>query len=150
MIIGLHHPGIVVPDLAKAIEFYCEVLEFKVFKKMEWQAPSPIMDQITGLTHSSAKVCLLKGPNCYLELFEFKSNSSASSQTAYDADKLGLRHLAFQVSDVAAVLSKLQACGGQVMNQPATVKGGGTGVYSRDPFGNLIEFTTAKGRFPSL
>jgi catechol 2,3-dioxygenase-like lactoylglutathione lyase family enzyme len=39
MIVGLHHPGIVVPNLEKAREFYAKMLGFQLAMEEAWDAP---------------------------------------------------------------------------------------------------------------
>ena len=148
MILGFHHPAIVVPNLQVAISFYCKALEFSIRNSDEWHACDPILDQITGLTNSAAKFCLLQHTNCYLELFEFKSNAEALQDESKNADHLGIRHLAFMVEDVQNALDKILSHGGIKMNSPAMVGGIITAVYCRDPFQNIIELRTDTQRLP--
>lgn len=142
MIIGLHHPAIVVPNLQIAIDFYANALEFKICNRAEWHAPNDVFDQITGLKNSSAKFCLLQSTNCYLELFEFEENTQELQCKAQNANQLGIRHIAFLVDDVHEALNNFLKFGGIKMNDPATVSNVITAVYCRDPFGNIIELRT--------
>ena len=149
MIIGLHHPAIVVPNLQIAIEFYTKALEFKIRSEGKWHAPNNIFDQITGLENSAAKFCLLQATNCYLELFEFQKDTQKPQRKPEEADQLGIRHIAFLVDDVSTALEKFMKYGGKKMNDPAVVGNTITAVYCRDPFDNIIELRTDDRSLPN-
>jgi catechol 2,3-dioxygenase-like lactoylglutathione lyase family enzyme len=151
MIIGLHHLGIVVPDLDRARTFYEKMLGFELVMEESWQAPDELYDQGTGLKNSAARGYIMKGANCYLELWQYISPISSEDPTEYCANDHGLRHLCFEVDDVTAEWERLKNLGGTPMNPPVFFDDEGNGaVYCRDPFGNLIEFTTAGVGYPSL
>ncbi|NNK96394.1 MAG: glyoxalase/bleomycin resistance/dioxygenase family protein [Desulfobacterales bacterium] len=142
MILAFAHPGIVVPNLEKAIDFYRRMFGFEVISHESWEKPSPDYDQGIGLKNSAAKGCLMKGHNCYLELFEFTS----PSQRFEGPDKLGahepgIRHIAFYVDDARAEYQRLLKLGGQILGQPVGSDNNGYVVYARDPFGNIIELS---------
>jgi catechol 2,3-dioxygenase-like lactoylglutathione lyase family enzyme len=151
MIIGLHHPGIVVPDLDKARDFYEKMLGFELIMEESWEAPDKLYDQGIGLTNSAAHGYIMKGANSYLELWQYKSPESNEDASRYGANDYGLRHLCFEVDDVTAEWERLKRLGGIPMNPPVFFDDEGNGaIYCRDPFGNLIEFTTAGAGYPSL
>jgi glyoxylase I family protein len=151
MIQGLHHPGIVVPDLERARVFYAALLDLEVMMEEEWEAPDPVYDQGTGLKNSAARGYVMRGSNLYLELWEYSAPSSDVDPQKLGANDYGLRHLCFEVDDLLAEWDRLRALGGIQMNPPVLFEdGSGAAVYCRDPFGNLIEFTTAGEGYPSL
>ena len=140
MILAFAHPGIVVSDLEKAIDFYQQMFGFEVIGHESWEKPSPDYDLGIGLKDSSARGCMLKGHNCYLELFEYSSpQQQAEHPGKWGAHELGIRHIAFYVDDARAEYQRLQQLGGQVLGQPAGSDDSGYVVYARDPFGNIIE-----------
>jgi len=136
---GLHHPGIVVPDLDRAVTFYCALTGFEKVRETSWTGDNTIFNQVVGLEGSAARLCLLQGPNCYLELFEYSMPASAAVPGDNRANDYGIRHLCFEVNNVPEILQKVLALGGSTMNDPVTNKSGTTAVYCRDPFGNLLE-----------
>ena len=151
MIKGFHHPAIVVPDLEKAREFYEDVLGFTLVEEFSWGDPNHAHDQITGLENSAARMYLMKCNNTYLELFQYRSPTSHSEgRQPSGANEPGIRHLAFEVEDAQVEYDRLKMAGGITMNPPYTFPEGGSAVYCRDPFGNIIEFTTAGKGFPSI
>ena len=86
----------------------------------------------------------------YLELFEYKQPQSTADPASLGANDYGIRHLCFQVEDVAQALTRVIELGGGKMNEPVTNELGITCVYCRDPFGNLLELIRPAGGFPSI
>ena len=148
-VLGIHHPGIVVPNLEVAIRFYSRALEMEEVHRGQWRTPNATIDGIIGVDGTSANFALLRIGKSFLELFEYLRPTQAA-QTPDSAFRLGIRHICFEVLSPDSVLSKIVAEGGSMMNKPQTIPSGGRAVYCRDPFDNLIELTTASGRMPSL
>ena len=150
LVLGFHHPGIVVPDLEQGIRFYSQLLGYEVLMQSEWRADSEHFNQIIGLQRSAARFCMLKGPNAYLELFEYSAPAPAPKPPPSQANELGIRHIAFVVADAAQAVARCVALGGAKINDPVVVPGRAAAVYCRDPFGNLLEFVKPLGAFPEL
>ncbi len=150
MVKGFHHTAIVVPDIDKAREFYEGVFGFTLVKELSWNRPSPVHDQIIGLKDTTARAYLLKCSNMYLELFEYDLPAADYEGTQPRADRPGIRHLAFEVDDACSEYERLVKAGGMSINPPYIFPEGGSTVYCRDPFGNIIELTTAGRGFPSI
>ena len=148
---GIHHPGIVVPDLDAAVVFYGELLGMKKVYDESWDLGDDMYDQAVGLNGSAARGVQLRGANTYLELWEFSAPTRVGpSPQQLGANELGFRHLALEVDDVPAALDRLVELGGSAMNAPVTFDDGGAAVYARDPFGNIVELTTAGDHPPAL
>jgi catechol 2,3-dioxygenase-like lactoylglutathione lyase family enzyme len=146
-VIGFHHTGVVVPDIDAAIRFYTELLDFEVYSEGSWDAENAGFNQVVGLDGSAARLCMLKGQNAYLELFEYVPVLEPARREC-NANETGIRHLCFAVRDVQAMLARCIELGGSKINEPYSVPGGATAAYCRDPFGNLIELVAPGGRFP--
>ena len=139
MILGFAHAALVVPDLEKARQFYEAMFGFERCGTEGW-SNSAQADQGTGLKNSASAGYMLKGHNCFLELFEFASPAQVGLQpAALGAHELGIRHLAFYVDDVWQEFERLKALGGIPMNEPVGNEEMGWAIYCRDPFGNIIE-----------
>lgn len=139
MILAFAHPCLVVPDLERAREFYEQMFGFEVLSKEGW-SDDPAVDLATGLEKSAARGYMLKGHNCFLELFEFSAPVPTDATTHLPgADEPGIRHLAFYVDDCWEEYGRLQELGGIAMGVPAGDEEHGFAVYCRDPFGNIIE-----------
>ena len=146
---GFHHAAIVVPDLDKAVRFYSGLAGYEKVRESRWGRDS-VFNRIIGLSGSSARFCMLEGPNGYLELFEYEQPQSTADPASLNANDYGIRHLCFQVEDVEAALARVIELGGGKMNEPVTNELGITCVYCRDPFGNLLELIRPAGDFPSV
>lgn len=146
MILGFAHPAIVVSDLERAVDFYCEAFGFRRFSsEHESWRDNPAVDAAIGSQGSAVAGCMLAGHNCYLELFEF----AAPEQTGPDPGSLGahepgIRHISFFVDDVVSEYQRLLDLGAQALGVPQT-QAGIMAVYIRDPDGNIVELT----EFPS-
>ena len=147
---GLHHPGVVVPDLDRATEFYCELAGYEKVRENSWDEKHHAFNRVIGLEESAARFCMLKGVNGFLELFEFSSPASDAEPELLAANDLGIRHLCFEVADVAVALDKVIELGGSRINKPVTNEYGITATYCRDPFGNLLELVTPTSGGPFL
>ncbi len=75
MILGVHHPALAVPDMQKALDFYCGVVGFE--QVMEADLPSGFepMAQAFGLDDAGCKVRMVRKGNSCIELFEFASGT---------------------------------------------------------------------------
>jgi len=148
---GIHHLGIVVPDLDVAVAFYSEMLGLEKVYDESWEKGDATYDQGIGLSGSAARGVQLRSANTYLELWEYSApRQEGPDPGSLGANELGFRHLAVEVDDVEAAWEKLKELGGHVMNDPVRFDDGGAAVYARDPFGNIIEFTTAGGFPPAI
>jgi len=139
MILAFAHPGLVVPDLELARDFYHRMFGFEVISEEGW-SDSPEMDRAIGLNGSSCRGLMMKGHNCFLELFKFDSSTAETDPAQHPtADMPGIRHLAFYVDDCRAEYQRLKGLGGIALGEPAGDDKAGYAVYCRDPFGNIIE-----------
>jgi len=136
MILAFAHPGLVVPDLEKAIDFYSKMFGFKVLSYENWE-DSKAYDQAIGVKNSAAKGALLSGHNCHIEIFQYTSpGQTIDPPEKFFAHEMGIRHIAFYVDDPQKELDRMVALGGSAMG---SLPEGGGAVYARDPFGNIIE-----------
>ncbi|MDC1160452.1 VOC family protein [Luminiphilus sp.] len=140
--IAFHHPGLVVPDIDRARDFYTRALGYVVVKTFDWDqalAGEPDMsEQVTGISGTSARCLILKNANSFLELFQYQSPEPEGNPMERRACDPGIAHLAFQVADMEHAYRRFTAAGGLVHNEPVRV-GEGWSIYCRDPFGNIIE-----------
>ena len=91
----IHHAAIICSDYARSKHFYCEVLGLRVVAEAFREA------------RSSYKLDLALPDGTQLELFSFPNPPPRPSYP----EACGLRHLAFEVSDVSAAAAALQAKG---------------------------------------
>ena len=152
MVVGIHHAGIVVDDLDRAIEFYSRLLGMEPVEIDEWSAPSPLHDQAVGLTGSSARGVMLRSSNSYLELWSYHAPRHVGPGPGeLGANEPGLRHLAIEVEDVEAAWHLVQQLGGSAMGEPVTTSDDGAAVvYCRDPFGTILELMSTGSELASV
>ncbi|VWX48908.1 VOC family protein [Novosphingobium sp. 9U] len=147
-IVGIHHIGVSVPDLAKARAFYIGILgAIEEVAPMEWSG-NPFIDKVVGLQGSAARQFFCRLGNLQIEVFEYSAPVQAPLQPGRSVNEYGYTHIALQVEDVAAVHERIVAAGLHVHTPPdlSTItidadgqKHGYAGTYCRDFFGNVFE-----------
>lgn len=91
----IHHVAIICSDYQVSKRFYTEILGFE------------ILQEVYRENRQSYKLDMKVGTHSQIELFSFP----APPTRVTNPEACGLRHLAFEVEDVAAVLEKLRAAG---------------------------------------
>lgn len=136
MILGVHHPALAVPDLQKALDFYCGVIGFEPV--MEADIPSGVapMNQAFGVPDAGCKVRMLKKGNSCIELFEF--NVGLDGDVQRPVTKAGITHFALCSDDPETDFQYLEDNGVE-FNAPLFGAAPSRFAYGRDPFGNVIE-----------
>lgn len=136
MILGLHHAALAVPDLQRALDFYCGVVGFRVVMEAEIPAGYGPMDEAFGVANAACKVRMIrKGGSC-LELFEFHDAHAGTPRRP--VNRLGITHIALVTDDYARDYEHL-AANGVAFNAPPFGNAPQRFAYGRDPFGNVIE-----------
>ncbi|GGW83369.1 SMU1112c/YaeR family gloxylase I-like metalloprotein [Alteromonas halophila] len=92
---GIHHVAIICSDYARSKAFYTEVLAL------------PVIDENYRAARNSYKCDIGLPDGSQLELFSFDGAPPRPSRP----EAQGLRHLAFRVSDLTAVIDALSAKG---------------------------------------
>jgi catechol 2,3-dioxygenase-like lactoylglutathione lyase family enzyme len=139
MILGFAHPSLVVPNLEDARQFYEKMFGFTVCGTEGW-SDNPDIDEGLGLKNSSSKGYMLRGHNCYPELFQYLTPEATGLEPVNQGpNELGIRHIAFYVDDCHKELKRFVALGGQAIGNPVGSDDSGWAVYCRDPFGNIVE-----------
>jgi len=147
MIGRIDHVNIVVSDLEKMVHFYCSLLGLKETKRVtisgDWVAAT------VGLTDVHADVVYLElpaGPR--IELIRYNTPTMDRPAGVDRPHAPGLRHLAFTVSDIEALVAKLRERGVRFFSEVQTVPSAQVTyandvrkrlVYFQDPEGNLLE-----------
>ena len=145
MILGVHHPALAVPDMQKALDFYCGVIGFE--QVMSADIPSGIapMDEAFGAP-AGCKVRMLKKGNSCIELFEFAESEAGDEQRP--VNRIGITHFALVSDDPQKDFDHLSAHG-VVFNTPLFGATPARFAYGRDPFGNVIELLEHAPEAPS-
>lgn len=140
MIQGVHHPALSVPDMEKALEFYCGILGFEIVMNVD--LPAGVMEVPFGIDEAECKVRMIsKGTSC-IELFEFKNAPAGDPKRP--VNQHGIAHIALASDDVPGDYESLKAAGVQ-FNTPPQGESPQQWCYGRDPFGNAIELLEVAG-----
>jgi catechol 2,3-dioxygenase-like lactoylglutathione lyase family enzyme len=147
MISAIDHVNLVVSEMPRMLAFYRDVIGFTVTKQVtisgDW------IGKTVGLTNVSAEVVYLdlpSGPR--IELLRYLSPDAIRVRGVEKPNAIGLRHMAFKVDDVDAMVAKLRAAsveffsGVQTVPDSQVTYAGGVRkrlVYFRDPEGNILE-----------
>ena len=104
----MEHVGIVVDDLAAATEFF---IELGLVLQGEGPVEGRWVDRVVGLESVRADIAMMQTPdgNGRLELTKFHSPSNQGDNRHAPANTPGIRHVAFAVEDIDAVLAGLPA-----------------------------------------
>ncbi|MEM7391774.1 MAG: VOC family protein, partial [Verrucomicrobiota bacterium] len=139
------HVNIVVTDLERAGQFYGDVLGLK--KSFEKHLKGEWLDRVTGLKDAEADCVFYEFPDgkTRIELIQYRGDA-APLEANRRPNTIGVRHFAFDVSDLDAFIQRLRDHGTPVFSDPVTVPFpvGEQGLekricYFTDPDGVLLE-----------
>lgn len=144
---GIAHTGICVRNLEKSVDFYTDVMGFKVIDP----PPAEFLDtpdEAKGLGFEKCKnrVCSLEiAPDQILELMEFAFPESPAD-TPMPLNTLGKHHIAYCVDSIQEWLDRFRELGLEVVYREQAFETGGATAYwafVKDPDGIEIEFIQA-------
>ena len=140
----MEHVGIVLDNLAAAIEFFVElglVLQGKGTVEGRW------VDRIVGLDGVRADIAMMQTPdgNGRLELTKFHSPSAQGDNRHAPANTPGIRHVAFAVKNIEAVIARLRARGAELVGELERYEDKYRLCYIRGPEGIIVELAEQIG-----
>lgn len=138
MIARIDHLNIVVSDLEAAEEFF---VLFGFTQGIRSELDPAFLERVTGIQGARGRFVALHHPgsNLSLELLKFDHGPDAEEGIGR-ADRIGLRHLAFAVSDIEAEVLRLKEHGVKFISPIQTwEKTGKKLVYLYGPDGILLE-----------
>ena len=145
---GVHHIAVSVPDIARAREFYIDLLGAREeVRPISW-SDNPYIDEIVGLPGSAGDQFMCRLGNTHIEVFEYHAPRSPAQDPDRGVNTFGYTHFALQVDDIAATYQRLLAAGIRVHAPPDLssikvaadgAKTGYSATYCRDFFGNVFE-----------
>jgi len=140
----MEHVGIVVDDLTAAIEFF---VELGLALLGEGPVEGRWVDRVVGLEGVRADVAIMQTPdgNGRLELTEFHSPSTQGDSRDAPANTPGIRHVAFAVEDIEAVVARLRARGAELVGELERYDDRYRLCYVRGPEGIIIELAERIG-----
>lgn len=125
MLIGFEHIGSTSRDLDRTIAFYCDLLGFKL---------------VLRKPQTSGELAFLDAGGGMLEVFA----PAADIAPARDVppNEAGMRHLTLAVTDLDAMIAKLEAAGVQIVERPRMAHNTELikrVAFVRDPDGIMVE-----------
>lgn len=140
----MDHVGIVVEDLAAATEFFVE-LGLRLLG--EGQVEGEWVDRIVGLEGIRVDHAMVETPDGHgrLELIEFHAPPARDGDRRAPANTLGLRHVAFAVDDVDAVVARARARGAELDGEVVQYGDSYRLCYLRGPEGIIVELAEKIG-----
>jgi catechol 2,3-dioxygenase-like lactoylglutathione lyase family enzyme len=144
MIERMDHVGIVVDDLAAATEFFVELgLELQGEGPVEGPVEGRWVDRVVGLDGVRAEIAVVQTPGGHgrLELTKFYTPSSQHHNRHATANTPGIRHVAFAVGDIHAVVADLRARGAELVGELERYEDSYRLCYVRGPEGIIVELT---------
>jgi catechol 2,3-dioxygenase-like lactoylglutathione lyase family enzyme len=140
----MDHVGIVVDDLDGATRFFVELgLELVG----EGQVEGGWVDRIIGLTGTRSDIAMLQTPDGHsrIELSRFRAPSFDGAKRLEPANAPGLRHVAFEVDDIDAVVAGLRARGTELVGDLVRYEHAYRLCYVRGPEGIIVELAEPIG-----
>jgi catechol 2,3-dioxygenase-like lactoylglutathione lyase family enzyme len=147
----MDHVGVVVDDLAAAIEFFGALgLELQGEGRVEGRW----VDRVVGLEGVRAEVAMMQTPDGHgrLELSKFDSPARAGEADGdgdggarVKANAPGIRHVAFAVEDIDAVVAGLRARGAELVGELERYEDRFRLCYVRGPEGIIVELAERIG-----
>ena len=140
----MDHVGVVVDDLAAAIEFFVALgLEAKGRQSVEGEW----VDRIIGLEGARSELAFMQTPDGHgrLELVEFHSPPYAGERSQEPSNAPGIRHVTFAVDDLDTVLSDIRDHGAELVGGVQNYENVYKLCYVRGPAGIIIELAEKLG-----
>jgi catechol 2,3-dioxygenase-like lactoylglutathione lyase family enzyme len=140
----MDHVGVVVDDLAAATAFFVELgLELQGEAAVEggW------VDRVVGLEGVRAEIAMVGTPDGHgrIELTKFHAPSGRGGDRPAPANTPGIRHLAFAVDDLDAVVAGLRARDVELVGKVERYKDSYRLCYVRGPEGIIVELAEQIG-----
>jgi len=134
----LDHIGIVVGDLGAATAFF---VELGLTPVGEAAVDGAWVDRIIGLHGVRSRIVMLETPDGHsrVELSAFDSPPSPEAGPPAPSNAPGLRHLAFEVDDLAGVLTRLRPHGAVLVGEVERYEDLYRLCYVRGPEGIIVE-----------
>jgi catechol 2,3-dioxygenase-like lactoylglutathione lyase family enzyme len=137
-ILRMDHVGVVVQDLAAAKAFFVD-LGLRVQGEMDMEGEW--VDAIIGLENTKSTIVMLEAPDgqTKIELAQFYRPVDEAGLQPVAANTLGIRHLAFAVDDLDAMVVRLRQKGVKLFGKVENYKGIYKLCYVHGPEGIIVE-----------
>lgn len=134
----IDHVGIVVNDLPAAKAFF---LDFGLEMLGEGEVEGEWVERIIGLQDVKEEVAMFRTPDgeANIELVKFHKPSDVEGKQLPLANTLGIRHIAFAVEDIEAIVAKLKKKGAELIGDIQIYENTYKLCYIRGPEGIILE-----------
>lgn len=140
MINGAHHISLSTADMDRFLHFYRDLLGLPQTSDA-WIEPGAILfETIVGHKDARVRTCRLLIGNLEMEIFQYVNPTPRPGEALRPCD-VGIRHIAFDVTDIEGECARLKAAGVDTFfSEPQHMtEYGMKSVYLRDPDGNIVE-----------
>ncbi|SFR65639.1 VOC family protein [Halogeometricum limi] len=136
--LSVHHVGVTVADLDRAVQFYDETLGLSVLDRFSVSGEN--FATAVGVAGATGRFAHLDGGDVRVELVEYDPEGEAVGDLM--VDRPGATHLGLTVEDVDAFYEGLPS-EVETLSEPQTTESGSRILFVRDPEGNLVELLEA-------
>lgn len=142
MIRDHHHTVLLVSDLDRSLEFYCDTLGFELISRDD-DRRGEFLDQMFNLEGVVIKLSLIRAGGEIVEVIE---PVAPPELVRYDGgeDRFGIARIGWEVDGIEELVADLQAKGvefiSDIVDMTVGHYAGGKVVFFRDPDGILLEF----------
>jgi catechol 2,3-dioxygenase-like lactoylglutathione lyase family enzyme len=140
----MDHVGIVVDDLAGAVEFFLALgLELQGEASLEGRS----VDRIVGLEGVQTEVAFVQTPDGHgrLELIKFHAPLHPGNTGHTQPNAPGIRHVTFVVEDIGGVVARLRARDVELVGELVNYEDSYWLCYLRGPEGIIVELAEKVG-----
>jgi predicted enzyme related to lactoylglutathione lyase len=135
------HVGICVLNMERSFRFYTEALGFVHSHTVD---AGPPFDKLAEAPDLKLKASFLKRDGVMIELLCHERPATIGSAQRRPMNQLGLTHLSFTVTDLAAVTGLIEKHGGFVYSQTLVHGPLGDMIFCTDPDGTRVELWEKK------
>ncbi len=140
----MDHVGVVVDDLAAAVAFF---VELGLEPQGEGSVEGGWVDRVVGLDGVRAELAMLRTADGHgrLELAKFHAPLAEGGSGHAPPNALGIRHVAFEVEDIDAIVSGLRDRGAELVGELERYEDSYRLCYVRGPEGIIVELAERIG-----
>lgn len=137
MITGIHHVGISVQQLDRAVAFYRDKLGMELVTDFAFSGSD--YSSVMGLARAAGRMGVMRKGSLMLELFEFAQPNPRRKDNHHSVADCGITHFGFEVKNIEALYERLVAEGVRFHCPVTTFPSGMKAAYGRDMDGNVFE-----------
>jgi catechol 2,3-dioxygenase-like lactoylglutathione lyase family enzyme len=134
----IDHIGIIVNDLDAAKEFF---VDFGLVVHGEVGLEGALLERLLGLDEVKTSLVMMGPPDgeANIELIKFHRPAGGQVPEHAAVNALGIRHIAFLVEDIEAIVAKLQAKGAEPFSAVQRYEDSYKLCYVRGPEGIILD-----------